>query len=181
MESKKKLIYVTTTVAILIGIIFFVSKKAYQRKDIKDFFSTEQGVKSENDGSSLNISNNTSVENIGDNSLESDPVNDNSNSETSYDTSADSPADITENSYLDLADSDCKNNCSEFNDSDDVRYCKEYCELEDEKQIAENCDDLGDLDQDYCFKHQAFNKKDLSICEVIVDENIKQSCKKQKI
>ncbi|MEI6587471.1 MAG: hypothetical protein WCO05_00815 [Candidatus Moraniibacteriota bacterium] len=110
---------------------------------------------------------------------ENSKVNSPNDDSDDVDIAEDETVDIAESSYLDLDDADCSNNCSEYDEPYDLGYCKEYCGIESVKLITDDCDGLDGLEQDYCFKHMAQKNKDLSVCQVILDENIKQACNKQ--
>lgn len=78
-------------------------------------------------------------------------------------------------SYLPISKVDCQNNCKQFSGDDKLRYCQEYCGLASSDQ-KDNCEELKDLEQDYCFKAQAIEKTDPSVCKKIRDKNILTAC-----
>lgn len=162
-EERKTSFFVVLVVVILLGISFFLSRGMHRGKNSESDSSVKQDITLKKDDSVLKE--------------DKEPNGDSANSGVSNNMSAD----ITESSsYLDVIDADCGNKCSGFSEPDDLIYCKEYCGIEEAKLTTENCADLEDLNQDYCYKHQARAKKDISLCQAIVDENIKQACNKQK-
>jgi hypothetical protein len=160
MKKRRPLFFVLFLVILLILGGFFLYKK-------KTEIIKSNSVEVEDQKSGLiNLPDDSTAEDFVDES-----INENSTED----------ADFTENSYIDLIPSDCAGGCREFDESEDLKYCKEFCGLEDAKLLTTECEDLEDLDRDYCFKHQAKKEKNLSLCEVIDDENIKTVCQKQSI
>ena len=74
--------------------------------------------------------------------------------------------------------SDCDNECEDWKDDDDnLEICQEICGLRnDENDSDENCEDLEDTEADICFRREAIEKKDFSICEKIDDDSLKKNC-----
>jgi hypothetical protein len=159
MKNKKYILLVLISIMFLFGIAFFVLNNTNKEKKSVVVYPAEQDEKTKKDNSTSD---------------------DNKNIENVSDAAGGASSDIIETSYLELSETDCENKCMGLSDSDDCIYCREYCGIEEVKLTSENCDDLEDLDQDYCYKHQAGAEKDNSVCRAIVDENIKKACNKQK-
>jgi hypothetical protein len=110
-------------------------------------------------------------------------------------------------SQLKISTEDCNNECQNFKknnlkdtENSDLTYCLQVCGLFyekdesdeninntgnnstennnlEEKNEIKNCEDLTNLEQDYCWRDQAIAEKDFSKCEKIQDANIFQQCK----
>lgn len=79
---------------------------------------------------------------------------------------------------LDVTTGDCANQCQDYkNDAEDLKYCQNFCGLDSSKKSADGCDQLEDLEKDYCWKDLAVSKKDLPVCDKIIDSGIKKSCR----
>ncbi|MFZ2192896.1 MAG: hypothetical protein WAV31_01515 [Candidatus Moraniibacteriota bacterium] len=86
---------------------------------------------------------------------------------------------VEKESYLEIKKDDCKNKCADFKDEKaDFRYCQEVCGLVEPKKesSSEECEDLEDLEMDYCLRDFAISKKDYELCEKIEDKNISLNC-----
>ncbi len=94
-------------------------------------------------------------------------------SDTTTDEDLDSPE---QTSFLDVTRKDCDNNCKNFTDPDELKYCRQFCGLTTSKKIKDGCNNLQDLEKDYCLKQEAIDKSDIKICGSIEDINIKKSC-----
>lgn len=81
------------------------------------------------------------------------------------------------NIYINVTPPDCMRECEPYKyDEKELKYCQNVCGIS-EGASANDCDKLKDLEKDYCFKNQAIEKKDASICDNISDTAIKRSCK----
>lgn len=172
--KKKKIILVILVILGLFVAGYFILKSWQEKKiSLHNSARKQDSIEEKNIDSSGKKT--TAI-----NPEENSAVNSSDDDSDDVDIAEDETADITESSYLDLDDADCGNNCSEYDDEPyDLGYCKEYCGIESVKSITDDCDGLEGLEQDYCFKHMAQKNKDLSVCQVISDENLKQACNKQ--
>jgi hypothetical protein len=78
-------------------------------------------------------------------------------------------------SYLPLSKVDCENECKQYPKDPQKEYCRQYCGLDGFSQSAD-CESLKNLEKDYCYKNQAVEKTDFSICEKVKDKNILATC-----
>lgn len=79
--------------------------------------------------------------------------------------------------FLDVAAKDCDENCKQFKaDPEELKYCSQICGLEPIRKNITDCDNLEDLEKDYCLKDLAVSKKDFKTCDQIEDANIKKTC-----
>jgi len=79
---------------------------------------------------------------------------------------------------LDVTTGDCANQCRDYkNDEEDFKYCQNFCGLDASKKSTDGCDQLEDLEKDYCWKDLAVAKKDLPVCDKIIDSGIKKTCR----
>lgn len=79
--------------------------------------------------------------------------------------------------YVNVTSTDCARACAPYKYNDkELRYCQNVCGIS-ESTSSDDCDRLKDLDKDYCYKDQAIEKKDTSICDNISDTAIKKTCK----
>jgi hypothetical protein len=109
------------------------------------------------------------------------PPKPDSNTDTSSKTSPFIPqtipsADKNAHIYIPLSKVSCENNCHQFTKSTELQYCQEYCGLVS-SSATDDCATLKSLDQDYCFKAQAIDKTDPTLCKKIADDNIRVACK----
>lgn len=83
-----------------------------------------------------------------------------------------------ENSLVKITAADCDNECKNFKDDENnLKYCQEICGLVVSEEITENCENLKNLEKDYCLKDLAVSKKDFNICDQIQDSGVKKTCK----
>jgi len=80
--------------------------------------------------------------------------------------------------FIDITSEDCDENCEQFENEEDIKYCREVCGLEvtDENSQNNKCDDLQNLEKDYCWKNEAVANQDFEICRKIKDKKIKETC-----
>ena len=70
----------------------------------------------------------------------------------------------------------CSNDCQAFGiDLTLKEYCEQACGISPIKNVS-SCDDQKDIQKDYCQKDLAITKKDSSLCDKIIDGNIKLAC-----
>lgn len=93
------------------------------------------------------------------------------------DEEAEADKNAPEDTFVQVTDADCKNECKGFQEAEDVTYCKQVCGLTAPKKNVSRCEALEDLDQDYCYKDLAISKNDPKICDKIDDAGIKKTCK----
>lgn len=80
-------------------------------------------------------------------------------------------------SFINIATADCDNECANFeNDEKNLKYCQEICGLT-LPMAADNCENLKNLEKDYCLKDLAVSKKDYKVCDQIQDSGIKETCR----
>lgn len=86
---------------------------------------------------------------------------------------------LDEDIFIDIDSEDCEDGCEQFEDADDKKYCQEYCGIKEENSTTntDNCEELKDLEKDYCLKDQALAKKDFNLCKKITDKKILEACK----
>lgn len=82
---------------------------------------------------------------------------------------------IDEDIFIEIEPEDCEDNCSQFEDVEDKKYCLNYCGL-GEVMITYQCEDLVDLEKDYCYKDQALAEKNYDFCKKIVDKRLMEAC-----
>jgi len=83
-------------------------------------------------------------------------------------------------SFLDIKKADCEDKCKKYgNDQENLKYCQEICGLKSisEKDSIGECEDLEDLEEDYCLRDVAIKKLDYSICDKIEDAGIQKMCR----
>ncbi len=74
-----------------------------------------------------------------------------------------------------ITSEDCINECKDKK-NDELLYCKNICGLSDITSESD-CENLDSKNKDYCYKNQAVEKSDSSICDKISDSSIKKLCK----
>ncbi len=80
--------------------------------------------------------------------------------------------------YVHVTSIDCARECEPYKYNDkELKYCQNVCGISDTTSTNSNCDSLNDFEKDYCYKNQAIEKKDASICDKISDTAVKRSCK----
>lgn len=103
-------------------------------------------------------------------------TNENTQSDNGNESSAENQSE-EENIYINVTPPDCVRECEPYKyDEKELRYCQNVCGIS-ENTSTNDCDQLKDLDKDYCYKDQAIKKKDASICDNISDTAIKKTCK----
>lgn len=114
------------------------------------------------------------------------PLFENKNSSTSESNDDNNAADdaiiddpnITDDVFIEVDTEDCDEGCSQFDDQEDKDYCIQVCGLnENNTPATQNCDDLEDLQKDYCWKDKAINEKNFDLCKKIVDKKLLETCK----
>lgn len=78
--------------------------------------------------------------------------------------------------FLKITRENCENECEGFSNGD-LEYCQEVCDLKPIQENVSGCENTTGIKKDYCFKDLAISKKDFKICDEIIDENIKKTCK----
>jgi hypothetical protein len=84
--------------------------------------------------------------------------------------SEDQPAALPE-----IDSDDCDNECEGFSD-DELTYCQQVCGLIPAETGIENCDNLSEIQKDYCLKDLAISKRDFKYCIGIKDAGVKNTC-----
>jgi cytoskeletal protein RodZ len=82
----------------------------------------------------------------------------------------------TNTSKYSVTRENCDNNCSTITNVDEKDYCKQVCGLTPTQVTPNSCDDLTELNKDYCLRDKAVKKNDLSLCNEIQDDGIKKQC-----
>jgi hypothetical protein len=78
---------------------------------------------------------------------------------------------------VNISADDCDNECEIFKDNEkDLRYCQDICDLSPIKENSD-CNNLGDINKDYCFKNQAVSEKNIETCDLISDTKIQSTCR----
>lgn len=116
-------------------------------------------------------SSNESQENIIENLLNDETTQEN--------TSVENTETTTENTniYINVTPPDCMRECEPYKyDEKELKYCQNVCGISEDVS-TNDCDKLKDLEKDYCYKNQAVEKKDASICDNISDTAVKRTCK----
>jgi len=81
-----------------------------------------------------------------------------------------------------IAEDYCSKECQEYQgDKDQYEYCREICGFNDWKITTEevekdDCASASGQERDFCFRAKAIAEKNMSFCEKIADEKIKESC-----
>lgn len=86
---------------------------------------------------------------------------------------------VLKENFLEIDRKDCENRCRDFEKKkNELRYCREFCGLNPiiSRKTTRECEDLDDLEEDYCLRDVAVSKKDYSICEMIEDAGIERMC-----
>jgi len=71
---------------------------------------------------------------------------------------------------------DCANNCDVTGDTERIDYCKQICGLTPITPQADSCDDLSNLEKDYCLRNEAITENDLTKCQQITDSGVSKQC-----
>jgi hypothetical protein len=81
-------------------------------------------------------------------------------------------------SYLSITSADCDSQCEFFKDNQQsLEYCNQVCGLTSQTEATKkDCNELSNIEKDYCIKDEAVSKKDLALCDKIKDSNIKKTC-----
>ncbi len=180
----QKKILIAISAIVLIAIIFggfLILKKRFFPVVKNQASQAEQKGDSPtpNDSDNSNFSSdNQDKDNIEDSDVNADDTEENSTENESA--SADETTNSNE-SFLDVTTKDCDNQCKNYSDSEDLKYCQNICGLaipsKESVSKTTKCETIEDgLEADYCFKNQAISKKDLKLCNSIIDSNIKKSC-----
>lgn len=169
---KKTLIMLFIVIFCVIGYFAFTIF-AKREKDIISSSNTPQTQNdardtfNENGTHSSNAPQENIIENLIDESSQANNTAENGNSTT-----------ITkENIYINITPPDCMRECEPYKyDEKELEYCQNVCGLPSQSSQNTSCDSLSDLQKDYCYKNQAIDKKDMSICDPISDSKIKKTC-----
>jgi hypothetical protein len=81
----------------------------------------------------------------------------------------------TDNSAYVITPQDCSSECNNIKNTKKQVYCNQFCGFSITSQ-SDSCDELSNLDKDYCLRDQAITKNDLTICEQIIDTGINKQC-----
>lgn len=179
-KSTKIFIYffvlATLALAVFVGIIV---RNRYYKETSTENISTEtaNSENRKNEDAPLNNITSTPTDIPGE-FLNTEDKNEDANEEATLkeDTTETS---AEKESYLEIKKSDCENKCADFkNEKADFRYCQEVCGLVEvtKESSSEECEDLEDLEMDYCLRDLAISKKDYKLCEKIEDKNISLNC-----
>lgn len=71
---------------------------------------------------------------------------------------------------------ECMTECSSF-DGDELIYCKEVCGLTAPPLTTDECENMGGIEEDYCWKNKAITETNFEYCEKIADGNVFTTCK----
>jgi len=150
---------------------------------VKDrYFSDNRGIQETNTDSDKNIpTSQTQSKNITeDNDSEPNPVPMTPSEETSKSEPENKNPEINvitpEQSYEKITVKDCNSECEKFkNNENKLAYCRQICGL-GIKSESDDCQNLKNLERDYCFKDMAIAKNDFKICDEIKDSGIKKTC-----
>jgi|GEM_PF-792888 len=181
----QKKILIATSAIVLIAIVFggfLIFKKRNLPTSKNHPYQTEQKGDSPASGDST-TNPNPSNDNQDTDSTEDSDINSSDTEEISNEDENNS-ADETTNSnesFLDVTTKDCDNQCKSYTDPEDLKYCQNICGLatpsKESVSKTTKCETIEDsLEADYCFKNQAISKKDIKLCNSIIDSNIKKSC-----
>jgi hypothetical protein len=86
------------------------------------------------------------------------------------------------NYFLHITPADCDSQCKPFiKNKKSLQYCQEVCGLISPIAPGDTCNNLKELDKDYCLKNLAISKKDMTICDQIQDLGIKKNCQNRII
>ncbi len=81
------------------------------------------------------------------------------------------------NAFLEIGRNDCDNECIYFEAEKEKQYCLQICGLSTSSQTTtDGCETLSGLDRDYCWKKEAVEKTEFSICQKIEDSGIREVC-----
>ena len=165
--------FLLTFLLITFCIVGYFAYTVFSKRE-SDLIETDTSPTTQKDQSSTSESSDSSdkpQENIIDNLL-----NDQNTQENTTGENADTTTEET-NIYINVTPPDCMRECEPYKyDEKELRYCQNVCGIS-ESTSANDCDKLKDLEKDYCYKNQAIEKKDASICDSISDTAIKKSCK----
>jgi hypothetical protein len=78
--------------------------------------------------------------------------------------------------FLQISENDCKNECKEYSEETDLEYCRQICGLSAANVQSSGCEELKDLEKDYCLKDLAISAKNMPGCEKIEDNGIRKAC-----
>lgn len=78
--------------------------------------------------------------------------------------------------FLQISNNDCKNECKEYSEQTDLEYCRQICGLSAVNTRNSGCEELKDLEKDYCLKDLAISTKNMPGCEKIEDNGIRKAC-----
>lgn len=179
----QKKILIATSAIVLIAIVFggFLIFKNRHLPATKNSTPSEQ----KNNPSSAENSPTPSTENGDSENTEDSDLNldtadtDAASSENDGDSTSETSG--SNESFLDVTTKDCDNQCKSYTDPEDLKYCQNICGLatpsKESVSKTTKCETIEDsLEADYCFKNQAISKKDIKLCNSIIDSNIKKSC-----
>lgn len=74
--------------------------------------------------------------------------------------------------------SDCDNECENWDeDEEEFEVCQEICGLRDDSADPDkDCEILDDTEADICYRREAIDEKDFSLCKKIGDESLRKNC-----
>lgn len=107
-------------------------------------------------------------------------LDENSSEDSDENLLADENTEIEKTNLLEIYNTDCDNKCDKYDDSEEFKYCQEICGFnskDKDEENSKNCDNLSDLEKDYCLKDLAISEKDLEMCEEIEDSSILKACR----
>lgn len=81
--------------------------------------------------------------------------------------------------FINITPPDCIRECEpyEYNEKE-LLYCQNVCGLS-LATAKKDCEDLDDLEKDYCLKNNAIIDKNIGGCNEIADTKLKESCQKR--
>ncbi len=71
---------------------------------------------------------------------------------------------------------DCTNECTNLTNTSEKAYCNQVCGFTSVPD-DQNCDELNNLEKDYCLRDYAIFEKDIKLCSEIQDAGIQKQCK----
>lgn len=169
--------FITFYMIIFIGISYF----AYTI-----FGERESGLIKSNSRASINEQSseieksnirNTPQENVIENLFNNEITQESDSTKDNIESPQETTSPENSNFYINVTPPDCTRECEPYKyDEKELEYCKNVCGLSPRTSENINCNDLSNLQRDYCIKDHAISEKDQKLCESIADNNIKTTC-----
>ena len=80
-----------------------------------------------------------------------------------------------ETTAYDITTEDCASKCENIKITKKKNYCNQICGFTTNTP-TQSCDNLTDLEKDYCIQNQSIVEKDMNGCSQISDAGIKKQC-----